>query len=53
MRRRTKIVEKKAAEKKKVENFIVKLNQIRDAYGKDGIQKIVGPTLDPYLNGPP
>ena len=36
-----KALEKKAAEKKKVENFIGKLNQIRDAYGKDGIQKII------------
>ena len=34
-------LEKKSAEKKKVETFIGKLNQIRDAYGKDGIQKII------------
>ena len=42
-------LEKKAAEKKKVETFIGKLNQIRDAYGKDGIQKIIRARARPLL----
>ena len=42
-------LEKKAAEKKKVENFIGKLNQIRDAYGKDGIQKTIRSRAKPLL----
>jgi len=42
-------LEKKAAEKKKVENFIGKLDQIRDAYGKDGIQKIIRARAKPLL----
>lgn len=42
-------MEKRAAEKKRVENFIAKLNQIRDAYGKDGIQKIIRAKARPLL----
>ena len=44
-----KALEKKAVEKKKVENFIGMLNQIRDAYGKDGIQKIIRCRARPLL----
>ena len=44
-----KALEKKATEKKRVENFIGKLNQIRDAYGKDGIQKIIRARARPLL----
>jgi exonuclease SbcC len=44
-----KALEKRAAEKKRVENFIAKLNQIRDAYGKDGIQKIIRAKARPLL----
>ena len=44
-----KALEKKAIEKKKMENFIVTLNQIRDAYGKDGIQKMIRARARPLL----
>jgi exonuclease SbcC len=44
-----KILEKKAEEKKKVECFIGTLNEIRDAYGKDGIQKMIRARAKPLL----
>jgi exonuclease SbcC len=44
-----KALEKKAIEKKKMENFIGALNQIRDAYGKDGIQKMIRARARPLL----
>jgi exonuclease SbcC len=39
----------KAGEKKKVDAFIGILNRIRDAYGKDGIQKIIRAKARPLL----
>lgn len=44
-----KALEKKGEEKKEVERFIGILNEIRDAYGKDGIQKVIRARARPLL----
>ena len=44
-----KTLEKKAEEKKQVERFMGILNEIRDAYGKDGIQKMIRARARPLL----
>jgi exonuclease SbcC len=44
-----KILEEKAEEKKAVDKFIGVLNRIRDAYGKDGIQKLIRARTRPLL----
>jgi len=44
-----KALEEKAVEKKIVDSFIGVLNRIRDAYGKDGIQKMIRARARPLL----
>jgi len=44
-----KALEAKAAEKKRVTKYINVLNDIRDAFGKDGIQKIIRARAKPVL----
>ena len=44
-----KALEGKAFEKKLVDKYIAVLNRIRDAYGKDGIQKIIRARARPLL----
>ncbi len=44
-----KALEEKAVEKKLVDGFIGVLNRIRDAYGKDGIQKMIRARARPLL----
>jgi len=48
-REELKILEEKALEKKHVDGFIGVLNKIRDAYGKDGIQKMIRARARPLL----
>ena len=43
------VLEAKVAEKKMVDNYIIVLNKIRDAYGKDGIQKMIRARARPLL----
>ena len=43
------VLEAKAVEKKLVDSYIVVLNKIRDAYGKDGIQKMIRARARPLL----
>jgi exonuclease SbcC len=43
------LLEVKAQEKKMVDNYIIVLNKIRDAYGKDGIQKMIRARARPLL----
>jgi DNA repair protein SbcC/Rad50 len=43
------VLEAKTAEKKLVDNYITVLNKIRDAYGKDGIQKLIRAKARPLL----
>ncbi|MCJ7635338.1 AAA family ATPase [Candidatus Bathyarchaeota archaeon] len=42
-------IKKKEVEKKRVEGFINTLNQIREAYGRDGIQKVIRARARPLL----
>jgi exonuclease SbcC len=44
-----KTLEAKAVEKKLVDSYIMVLNTIRDAYGKDGIQKMIRARAKPLL----
>jgi exonuclease SbcC len=44
-----KALEAKALEKKLVDSYIIVLNKIRDAYGKDGVQKMVRARARPLL----
>jgi exonuclease SbcC len=44
-----KALEAKAVEKKLVDSYITVLNKIRDAYGKDGVQKMVRARARPLL----
>jgi exonuclease SbcC len=44
-----KVLEEKAIEKKMVDGFIGVLNSIRNAYGKDGIQKMIRARARPLL----
>jgi exonuclease SbcC len=44
-----KTLEAKAVEKKLVDSYITVLNTIRDAYGKDGIQKMIRARAKPLL----
>jgi len=44
-----KALEEKIVEKKMVDSYIVLLNKIRDAYGKDGIQKMIRARARPLL----
>ncbi|MGD0645301.1 MAG: AAA family ATPase [Candidatus Bathyarchaeia archaeon] len=44
-----KSLEAKASEKQRVDKYIAILNQIRDAYGKDGIQKMIRARARPVL----
>ncbi len=48
-REELKVLEAKAAEKKMVDDYIIVLNKIRDAYGKDGIQKMIRARARPLL----
>lgn len=48
-REKLKTLEEKAEEKKAVDRFIGVLNRIRDAYGKDGIQKMIRARARPLL----
>lgn len=48
-REKLKTIEEKAEEKKAVDGFIGVLNRIRDAYGKDGIQKMIRARARPLL----
>lgn len=44
-----KVLEEKTTEKKLVDGYVVTLNKIRDAYGKDGIQKMIRARARPLL----
>ena len=43
------VLEEKASEKKTVDNYIGTLQSIRDAYGKEGIQKLIRDRAKPLL----
>jgi len=47
--RKLKGLEKKESEKRLVDDFIVLLNKIRTAYGKDGVQKMIRARARPLL----
>ncbi|MEM2098509.1 MAG: AAA family ATPase [Candidatus Bathyarchaeia archaeon] len=44
-----KVLEKTAKEKQRIEDYMSILNRIRDAYGKDGIQKLIRARARPVL----